>query len=444
MMSLFKDLFLSRYFFITLIIIVLLFVVAYIFPVFFFIPQLLLVAFALVFLTDIIVLFNVKKGIEVKRNVADKLSMGDENNITLSVKNFYRFLIKVEIIDEVPIQFQIRDTQFVANVNTLEEKKIAYTLRPVKRGAYNFKYINVYVSGFLQLAKRRFRFEANREISVYPSIIQMHKYELMAFVNQNAELGLKKIRKIGQSSEFEQIKEYTIGNDIRTINWKATARKNQLMVNQYEDEKSQHIYNLIDKGRLMRSPFNEMTLLDYAINSSLTLSNIIIKKQDKVGLLSFNHIIDTFLKPDNKVKQLKSILEILYKQSTNFLESDFSKVYAFVRKNVKRRSLLILYTNFNSMIGLKRQLPYLRMLNRFHLLVVVFFKNTGIETISQQKANTLEDIYINTIAEKFEYEKRQIVKELNKNGIQTILTTPDDLTLNTINKYLELKSRGLI
>jgi len=236
----------------------------------------------------------------------------------------------------------------------------------------------------------------------------------MAFVNENAELGLKKIRKIGQSSEFEQIKEYTIGNDMRTINWKATARKNQLMVNQYEDEKSQHIYNLIDKGRLMRSPFNEMTLLDYAINSSLVLSNIIIKKQDKAGLLSFNHIIDAFLKPDNKVKQLKNILEILYKQSTNFLESDFSKVYAFIRRNIKRRSLLILYTNFNSMIGLKRQLPYLRILNRFHLLVVVFFKNTGIETISQQKANTLEDIYINTIAE------------------------------NTINKYLELKSRGFI
>jgi len=194
----------------------------------------------------------------------------------------------------------------------------------------------------------------------------------------------------------------------------------------------------------MRSPFKEMTLLDYAINASLAMSNIIIKKQDKVGLLSFNHLIDSFLKPDNRAKQLKSILEILYKEKTNFLETNFSKVYAFVRKNIKRRSLLILYTNFNSMNGLKRQLPYLRILNRFHLLVVVFFKNTGIEEMGQQKVATLEDIYINTIAEKFGYEKRQIVKELNKNGIQTILTTPEDLTINTINKYLELKSRGLI
>jgi len=134
MMQFFKNLFLSRYFFIILIIIVLLFVVAYIFPVFFFIPQLLLLAFVLVFLTDIIVLFNVKKGIEVKRYVADKLSMGDENKIVLSVKNFYRFPINVEVIDEVPIQFQIRDTQFEAEINPLEDKKIAYTLRPVKRG----------------------------------------------------------------------------------------------------------------------------------------------------------------------------------------------------------------------------------------------------------------------------------------------------------------------
>lgn len=443
-MKFFRDLFLTQYFFICLALIVFLFVVAYIFPVFFFVPQLVLVAFMLVFITDVFVLFNVKLGITASRQAADKLSIGDDNNIIISVKNFYRFPVKAAVIDEVPIQFQIRDTQFQRNIDTLETTKIAYTLKPVKRGNYIFKFINVYVSGFLQLAQRRFRFEADREIPVYPSIIQMNKYELMAFVHQNKEHGLKRMRRIGQSSEFEQIKEYTIGNDVRTINWKATARKNQLMVNQYEDEKSQHVYNFIDKGRLMRSPFKAMTLLDYAINASLTMSNIIIKKQDKAGFLSFNFKIDEFLKPDNKTKHLKNILELLYNQKTNFLESNFNKVYAFSRKRIKRRSLIILYTNFNSINGLKRQLPYLRMLNKFHLLVVVFFKNTSLEDLGQAKATSLEAIYINTIAEKFSYEKRQIVKELNKNGIQTILTAPENLTLNTINKYLELKSRGMI
>ncbi len=440
-----KNLFLTNNFFIALIIIIVLFVLAYIFPAIMFVPQLLLFAFVCVFIADLILLFNVEKGITAKRNLSEKLSVGDENKIALKLKNFYKFPAKVEVIDEVPIQFQVRDTQFETTVQPLKESSINYTLRPVKRGNYIFNCINVFVTGKLQLAKRKFVFEANRAIPVYPSIIQMHKYELLAFVKQSPELGLKKLRRIGVSSEFEQIKEYAIGNDIRTINWKATARKNQLMVNQYEDEKSQHIYNFLDKGRLMRSPFNEMTLLDYAINTSLVMSNIIIKKQDKIGYLSFNHKVNNFIKPDNKPKQLKLILETLYKEETNFLESNFSKLYAFTRRNIKRRSLLMFYTNFSSLNSMKRQLPYLRLLNKQHLLVVIFFKNAELEhTALTKKAKTLEDIYLNTIAEKFGYEKRQIVKELNKNGIQTILTTPENLNINTINKYLELKGRGMI
>ncbi len=444
MIQFFKDLYLSRNFFIALVVIILLFLLAYIIPAILFIPKLLLLAFTLIFFIDLVILFNVNKGIEASRVIADKLSMGDENPIALRLKSYYNFPCKVEVIDEVPIQFQVRDTQFETTLQPLEQHRINYSLRPVKRGEYVFKFINVYVNGRFNLAKRRFRFEADRKLPVYPSIIQMKKFELMAFITNNQELGIKKMRRIGQSSEFEQIKEYIPGNDIRLINWKATARKNQLMINQYEDEKSQHIYNFIDKGRLMRSPFNDMTLLDYAINASLVLSNIVIKKQDKVGLLSFNHKVDEFLKPDNRSKQLKSILEILYNQKTNFLESNFSKTYTFVRRNIKRRSLLILYTNFNSINGLNRQMSYLRMINKFHLLLVVFFKNTSLENMSYEKAKDLEDVYVNTIAEKFSYEKRQIVKELNKNGIQTILTAPEDLTINTINKYLELKSRGMI
>lgn len=124
-------------------------------------------------------------------------------------------------------------------------------------------------------------------VPTYPSYIQLRKYDLMAFSNNLFQYGVKKIRRIGHTMEFEQIKEYVPGDDIRTLNWKATAKKNALMVNQFQDEKSQSIYMAIDKGRVMKMPFNGLSLLDYAINATLVLSNVILKNKTKLECLLF-------------------------------------------------------------------------------------------------------------------------------------------------------------
>ena len=116
--------------------------------------------------------------------------------------------------------------------------------------------------------------------------IQMKKYDFMAIDHRLSYAGLKKIRRIGHTMEFEQIKDYVVGDDVRTVNWKATAKNAKLMVNQYQDEKMQPVYSIIDTSRVMKMPFNELKLVDYAINSSLAFSNIALKKGDKVGALS--------------------------------------------------------------------------------------------------------------------------------------------------------------
>jgi len=188
----------------------------------------------------------------------------------------------------------------------------------------------------------------------------MRKYELLAISNRLKEYGLKRIRRIGQSQEFEQIREYVEGDDIRNVNWKATARRhNQLMVNQYTDERSQRVYCVIDKGRLMKSPFEEMTLLDYSINSSLVTSNIVVKHHNKAGLITFSNTIDNFLQAENKKGQMLKIMDMLYAQKTDYLETSFEQLYAFSRRQLTRRSLVILYTNFQTISGLRRQLKYL-------------------------------------------------------------------------------------
>jgi len=266
----------------------------------------------------------------------------------------------------------------------------------------------------------------------------------MAVSDRLVEVGVKKIRRIGHSMEFEQIKEYVQGDDYRTINWKATARKRQLMINHYVDERAQQVYSIIDMGRTMKMPFDKMSLMDYAINSSLVISNIALLKQDKAGIIAFNNKVNSILPAERNPLQMKKIVELLYKQQTDFLESDYEKLVSVIKSKIKQRSLLLFYTNFETANSLNRQMKYFKSLALSHLLIVIFFRNTGLDKILLYKAQSLEEIYHKTIAEKFEFEKKIIQKELMSAGIQSILTSPQQLSVNTINKYLELKARGMV
>ena len=292
--------------------------------------------------------------------------------------------------------------------------------------------------------RHRFQSDVEKMVPVYPSVIQMKNFELMALRQIAHQSGIKKIRRLGHSYEFEQIKNYVAGDDFRAINWKASGRRNGLMVNQYEDEKAQQVYCVIDKSRVMRMPFGGLTLIDYSINAALVMSNIILQKKDKAGLLTFSDKLGSTLAADNSPNQLGRILHELYREKEGKGEASYELLYYAVRRLVRGRSLLLLFTNFESQFALERVLPTLRKINNMHVLVVVFFINTEIEEFTKQNVQTTEDIYHQTIAQKFSDEKTQMMQKLRQYGIQTILTRPEDLNINTINKYLELKSRGLI
>ena len=439
-----QPLFFGRLFYWSFVGVILLFVLSYNWPVLMPVAQISMWFVLAMVVLDYGLLFH-KSGLKVERIVSDKFSNGDINKVELAITNLFHYRISLKIIDEIPVQFQQRDFSVNAVLNSEETRNIPYTLRPVERGEYIFNDTNVFIKSPLQLIVRRVKKEGQQMVKVLPSYFPLRQFELLAYSNNLAEAGSRKIRKIGHSLEFEQIKEYVTGDDIRSINWKATARKGgQLMVNNFTDERSQQVYCIIDKGRVMKMPFEGMTLLDYAINATLILSRVALIKQDKAGLVTFAENISHFLPADRKASQMGTILETLYNQQTKFLESDFEKLYAHVRTRISQRSLIVLFTNFESLSGLQRQLPYIRHIARNHLVLVVFFENTELRQLTDEKANDIETLYTKTIAEKFVYEKRLIVKELQQHGIFTILTAPQNLTVNTVNKYLELKARQAI
>lgn len=439
-----KTMYISYRFFVLLSICVLFFLIAFFFPYAETPAKILFFVIVSAFAADLFFLFAFNRKPIIERQLPERLSNGDENPVTITIQNRYPFSVKAEIIDELPMQFQMRTFSISQILKPGQEKELRYKLRPVERGEYHFGKVNVYMQSLLGLIERKFTGDEEKMVPVYPSFIQMRKYQLHAEAAQTKDAGNRRLRKIGHSMEFEQVKEYVQGDDVRKLNWKATARKGSLMINSYTDEKSQQVYCVIDKGRLMKMPFNDLTLLDYAINASLVMCNVALYRQDKFGLLTFNNKMGSMLAADRKPVQLEKVLQMLYNQQTAFLESDFELLYTRVRATIKQRSLIILFTNFESLAGMQRQITYLKRMAKYHLLLLVFFENTELKQVTVQDVNDIEDLYVKTIAGKYAHEKRLIVKELQNAGILSILTAPENVTVNTINKYIEIKTRQAI
>lgn len=435
--------FLTRRFYLLSMLIIGLMCGGYIVESLFLMGQLALIVFLLLIAAEAWMLYRTA-GITANRSCSGRFSNGDDNPVRVRVESRYSFAVRLRVIDEIPVVFQARDIRFLLSLRPGEGKTIAYNLRPTQRGEYGFGRIRVFVSAPLGLIARRFTCGEPKDVKVYPSYLMLHRYELMAMSNNLSELGIKKIRRAGHQTEFEQIKEYVKGDDYRTINWKASARRHQLMVNVYQDERSQQIYSVIDKGRMMQQAFRGMTLLDYAINASLVLSYVAIHKEDKAGLVTFNQHFDSFVPASRQSGQMQRLLEGLYKQKTSFGETDYSSLCVYLGKLVSKRSFLVLYTNFESLGSMQRQLAYLKQLNHQHRLLVVFFENDELNRFISQAPTDTEGYYQQVIAEKFAYEKRLIVSTLRQNGIYSLLTTPEHLTIDVINKYLEMKSRQLL
>lgn len=434
--------FINKRFYIVVIVIIACFLVGFKSVFMFTLAQFFLLALVVLTVYDYILLYRKKAEIKGARECAERFSNGDKNKVKLHIVSTYSIPVSLKIIDEVPVIFQMRDLLFKMEMGKEDYKILTYSLVPVKRGVYRFGSINIFVSTKIGLLSRRFIRRVPCNIKVYPSYIHLNHYEFIAISNKLTDPGMKKIKRIGQQLEPDQIRDYIRDDDYRTINWKATARKNKLMVNVFQEDRAQNVYCLIDKGRTMQAAFEKMTLLDYSINASLALSYVAMLKGDKAGLVTFEKTTDTVIPASRYGSQLQKIMEALYSQTNTFAESDFSSLYQSVNRNIKGRSLFLIFTNFDTIPAMQRQLKFLSMLAKKHTVIVVFFENTGIRELTEITPSDKQEVYEQVIAEKIAYDKSLIVNKLRQGNMISILTHPENLTVNVINKYLEIKARG--
>jgi uncharacterized protein (DUF58 family) len=443
-LKVFSNIYLTRWFFVVFAAVVMLYVTTYTFPALMFVAHVTLASLFALTLLDTLLVFSSRNPIRVERKVETRLNLGDENAVELTIFNLTSQPINFSMIEGYPVEMQDRSSVLKGTMLGGSSRTFNYQFTPKTRGTFEFGDVFIIIRSMFFMASRRVDFPLTQTVDVYPSVLQMKKYELLVFQQQKTAAGIKKIRRLGNNSEFEQIKSYVQGDEIRTVNWKATSRRNELMVNQYQEEKSQSIYCILDKSRSMQMEFDHLSMLDYSINSSLVFSNIALRKGDRAGLITYSDKIGTMLAADKSSGQMRRIQEALFNQKTHYKEGNYEVLYNSIRRTIKQRSLLMLFTNFETEFSMRRAMLMLRRLNQKHVLVVVFFQNSELQELAYKPSKSIQEVYQSTVAERMISLKAKMARELRQNGIQTVLTLPEELSINTINKYLELKAKGAL
>ncbi len=396
-------------------------------------------AFAIALVADAFLL--ARADLSVSRELDERLSIGDENPGVWTIRSTAD--LDVSLVDEWPVEVDAFGAPDDVTIGAGETTRIGFVVRPTRRGRLGFGTVRVFARTRIGLLERRFSGTAGFESTVYPAFLAMRRYELMAATQHLDLIGVKRIRRPGASTTFEHVRDYVVGDDIRSVNWKATARRGDLMVNQYQEERAQPIYSLVDLGRTMALPFDGLSLLDHSLNAALVLSAIALRRHDHAGVMTFGKTPQQVVGASARPGQMNTILEALYDAEPSEGESDVEALYYHVRRTVKRRSLLLVFSNFETRSALRRQRNALVAMARQHVVLCVFFRNPLLRDVGSQMEG-LDRVYAQTIAAHVAMEKEQMATELRRAGVGTLLTAPEHLSADVLNAYLSLKASGRI
>jgi uncharacterized protein (DUF58 family) len=383
-----------------------------------------------------------KDKLKIVRIVNDKLSLGTKNQVAFEVTSSWKYQSIIQLKDEIPPEFEAETTHMKLVLRNSQEERAIYDVLPSRRGQHTFGNLNIRAYGVLGLVGRQYVINLKQTVKVYPNIKDVSSYRLLARKGRLMEVGLKPSRIFGLGTDFEYLREYVPDDEFRKISWKASARRSKLITSQYQTERSQNIFIVIEAGRMMTSKIDKITKFDYAINAALLLSYVAMDKGDNVGLMVFSNEIKVFLPPKRGKKQLNLIIESLYNLEPEMVEPDYGQAIKYLTMKNKKRSLVVFFTDLIDSDVSKAIVVYSRSLYPAHLPMCVAISEPAIFEEADQYPETIKDIYQKAVAEDIIYQREQVKTILNRGGVLTLDVPPNQLTPTLITKYLSVKSKN--
>jgi uncharacterized protein (DUF58 family) len=381
----------------------------------------------------------------VERDLEDRFAMGAENKVTISVANRSRRAVTFIIKDEYPPKMELVDSREVGlTVPQGRTRAWTYRLLPTARGSYGFGDTIVRFRSRLGLIWRQVIYSTARDIRVYPDIREAKKHELYAHRNRRPEPGLRRMRVRGQGREFESLREFVIGDEIRHISWAATARRGKLITRQYTIERSQNIVVLLDTGRLMTARIGNLTKLDHAINATLSIAYVAVAGGDNVGLLAFSRRVVSYLPPRRGHDQISNLMESLYAIEPQLIEPSYARAFNFFSTNCHRRSLVVILTDLVDRDASAELLAHTSKLIPRHLPLIVTIGDTDLGELVRSRPSSPVDVYRQAVAEGILHQREEALARIRHAGGLALDVPAGRLSLELVNKYLEVKERGLL
>lgn len=381
-----------------------------------------------------------KKDIEVERICDNKLSMGGENRIIISIRNNSDYPLNITALDEIPTYMRFKEEVVKVRVLPHSESEGRYVVVPEKRGEFIFGKVHIKYNGVLKLCSKKYQYDVTKSYKVYPNLRDLSKYGFRILNKNHMIQGIKKVKGYRGGTEFESLREYNEGDDYRKINWPATARANKLIVNTFEPEKNQQIMIMLDSSRVMNSEIEHIKKLDYSVNASFLLADVAIRKGDNVGVMVFDSSVKRYVKPGKGSGQFQLIAENLYNVEENFVTADYKGALNYLNQNQKRRCLLCIFTelfNVQEAISLSTAL---KSMARHHVPLVITIKDMRLYETADMVPKNSENIYLKAASLRLTEEREKIQKVFHDSGIGVIDVPPDKLSVETVNKYLQMKA----
>jgi len=364
-----------------------------------------------------------------------KLSHHAANPVSFTVRNPSPYLLRTEAKDEIPPRhFKLTAPSLKHRIPPAAETAFSYNLTPSKRGAFTFPEIHLRVRGLLGLVTKYHSHRCPMEFKVYPNISDLSRFRVMTQKNRLLPQGEKTISLFGAGTEFESLRTYVEGDDYRKINWQVTAREARLIVNDYQTEKNQPVFMMLDSGRPMSYSSGGYKKLDYAINAALVLSDIVNQKGDQSGLLVFDTEVRSLIMPGKGAAHRNQLMEALYHIEETRATSNYGAAFRALLRRQKRRSVIFIFTDFETMEEAGELRGYIAQLKRRHFPIVVFMKNDELSRLAED-----DDDYVREVAESFLDERQQLFHSLRALSVPNIETAAEEFSLAAVNQYLRLR-----
>jgi len=371
-------------------------------------------------------------------------SLRKPHRVSLTVLNHSQRSRLVTLRDGVPHELNADPQQFDRRLAARSRVTLSYVLRPSRRGAFVIDQLHLRTLSRWGFWQRLIDLPLGNTLHVYPDMKQLSQYALLARTNRLSLLGVRRTRRIGQDHDFERLRDYTIDDNYKHIDWRSTARRRKLTVKQFQSSQSQRIVFLIDSGRMMTNQAEGLSLLDHGLNAMLMLSYVALRQGDSVGMISFSDQIHGFVPPHRGMNQMNRLLHASFNRFPTLVESRYDQAFRYLASHCRKRSLVVLITNLIDEVNATGVERYLSNLLGRHLPLGVLLRDRRLFDAVEAEHPAGGELWRAAAAAEILTWRHQVLNDLQSKGVLSLDVFPEEMTAPLVNRYLEIKARHLL